>query len=90
MMRLVATHDLIRLFDRMAHEDVEVELETEGSARRRRFAGRRKRHALAFRSPKQSDLVVVLEGVYLPTKGRLACVERFRCGSKPFVFGYSE
>jgi hypothetical protein len=38
MMRLVGTRDLIRLFDQMAHEDVEVELETEGSERRRRVA----------------------------------------------------
>ncbi len=38
MMRLVGTRDLIRLFDQMAHEDVEVEMETEGSGRRRRVA----------------------------------------------------
>ena len=38
MMRLVGTRDLIRLFDQMAHEDVEVELKVEGSEKPRRVA----------------------------------------------------
>jgi hypothetical protein len=38
MMRLVGSRDLIRLFDQMAHEDVEVELGTEGSEKRKRVA----------------------------------------------------